>query len=554
MNTLQRTVSLYRTQFELLWRWRPGRWALLKRALDLAAGRPHRLLHHGLAAARPAADRQPGWRPRRPCVLIAALNLLVRPVLIGLVASRSVVAARPAHAALPGLRLLAARAARPGRDRHARASSACCVVSFVFGFLQAGVSALFGLGEDDSYYGTLVRTHGQPPAGHHEDRRARPRHHPARRALARRHEPLGARRARAGRWPAGSATAAHRLGHWDALLPSTTPASQAGILHGNNDGIPNFRWWEKKARRLLVANHPEDATVIEQRISNGEGLLSPGGASISNIFTGDADRAFLVMSTIKVKERGLGQSDAFAWFFVSPYNYLVMGAKYLAEVVKERIQSWRQAARRHGAPHGAPPRLPLSLRACGHERRAPGPGHLAHHPGDVPRHAGHLHGLHRLRRDRPPQRPRAARVARRARRRGPRAAHPQEGGRGRRASLPLRHPRRPRPEPRPDVPAALRRDPPGRRPLAHGRRGLRRGGHGPDRGLGPAEHVPRRGLRDEGRQRLAGPRGHARPQERRAGRARSGRGAVHARRRTVRRGRPRARARRRRRRRPSRPT
>ena len=37
---------------------------------------------------------------------------------------------------------------------------------------------------------------------------------------------------------------------------------------------------------MLVANHPEDATIIERRVSNGEGLLSPGGASISNIFTG----------------------------------------------------------------------------------------------------------------------------------------------------------------------------------------------------------------------------------------------------------------------------
>jgi hypothetical protein len=135
----------------------------------------------------------------------------------------------------------------------------------------------------------------------------------------------------------------HRLAHWNALLPSTTPASQAGILHGTNDGIPNFRWWEKKGRRLLVANHPEDATLIESRLSNGEGLLSPGGASISNIFTGDAERAFLVMSTIKVKERGLGQSQAFAWFFVSPYNYIAMLARYFAEVVKENIQSRRQA-------------------------------------------------------------------------------------------------------------------------------------------------------------------------------------------------------------------
>jgi hypothetical protein len=68
-----------------------------------------------------------------------------------------------------------------------------------------------------------------------------------------------------------------------------------------------------------------------------------GGASISNIFTGDGDRAFLVMSTIKVKERGLGDSDAFAWFFVSPYNYVNMIVRYLAEMIKENIQSRRQA-------------------------------------------------------------------------------------------------------------------------------------------------------------------------------------------------------------------
>ena len=49
------------------------------------------------------------------------------------------------------------------------------------------------------------------------------------------------------------------------------------------------------------------------------------------------------MSTIKVKERGLGQSEAFAWFFVSPYNYLTMLVKFLAEVIKENIQSRRQA-------------------------------------------------------------------------------------------------------------------------------------------------------------------------------------------------------------------
>ena len=52
------------------------------------------------------------------------------------------------------------------------------------------------------------------------------------------------RRARSTRWRAGSARA-HKLSRWEALLPSMTSASQAGILHGNNDGIPAFRWWER---------------------------------------------------------------------------------------------------------------------------------------------------------------------------------------------------------------------------------------------------------------------------------------------------------------------
>jgi hypothetical protein len=336
---IARTIGLYRTQFELLWHWRLGPWALVRRGLvSLAAAFIAFYLTAWLLSGQLHVD---GLLPGLLAVLlIAALNLLVRPILIGLVAGRSVVALVLLTLLFQVFvfwllgPLIAGVSITAG-------FIGLLLVSFVFGFLQAGISSLFGLGEDDSYYGTLVRTMASRRPG-----------------IERTDEPgiviiqldglshdVMSHSVRAGRVPEMSSwirTGTHRLGHWDALLPSTTPASQAGILHGNNDGIPNFRWWEKKERRLLVANHPEDATVIEQRISNGEGLLSPGGASISNIFTGDADRAFLVMSTIKVKERGLGQSDAFGWFFVSPYNYMVMGAKYFGEVVKERIQSWRQ--------------------------------------------------------------------------------------------------------------------------------------------------------------------------------------------------------------------
>src|SRR5207247_808970 len=55
------------------------------------------------------------------------------------------------------------------------------------------------------------------------------------------------------------------LDRWAPLLPTQTSASQAGVLHGNNDGIPGFRWWDKKTQRLMVSNHPKDAREIERR-------------------------------------------------------------------------------------------------------------------------------------------------------------------------------------------------------------------------------------------------------------------------------------------------
>src|SRR5262249_19589570 len=51
----------------------------------------------------------------------------------------------------------------------------------------------------------------------------------------------------------------HRLSRWEAILPSMTSASQAGILHGNNDGIPAFRWYERDRQHLMVSSNPADA-------------------------------------------------------------------------------------------------------------------------------------------------------------------------------------------------------------------------------------------------------------------------------------------------------
>jgi uncharacterized membrane protein YvlD (DUF360 family) len=339
VNTLRFVVELYRTQIHLLWHWRLGRRALIRRGLlSFVISLLALVITAWLLPQLHIADL---WAGLLAVLFLAAFNLLLRPILLALVAGRSVVLLAILTILIQAVAILLLDPFVPGVTVDSGLLGAL-LASFVFGFIVAALSTLVGLGEDESYYGALVRS----LAGRQ-------------RGIARSDQPglviiqvdglshdVMAHSVRAGRVPEMSSwirAGSHRLAHWNALLPSTTPASQAGILHGNNDGIPNFRWWEKKERRLLVANHPEDATVIESRISNGEGLLSPGGASISNIFTGDAERAFLVMSTIKVKERGLGQSQAFAWFFVSPYNYVTMLAKYFAEVVKEGYQSRRQA-------------------------------------------------------------------------------------------------------------------------------------------------------------------------------------------------------------------
>ena len=120
-----------------------------------------------------------------------------------------------------------------------------------------------------------------------------------------------------------------------------TSASQAGILHGNNDGIPAFRWYERDRKKLMVSSSPVDAAEIVRRVSNGEGLLSNNGVSICNLVTGDATRAYVTTAAIKDEAQGIGDSKAFLGFFMSPSGYLRSFTLFLGEFIKERYQARR---------------------------------------------------------------------------------------------------------------------------------------------------------------------------------------------------------------------
>ncbi|PRY17288.1 phage holin family protein [Kineococcus rhizosphaerae] len=140
----------------------------------------------------------------------------------------------------------------------------------------------------------------------------------------------------------------HLAEGWHAQLPSTTPASQAGFLHGSTDEIPAFRWWDPELGRVLVANRPADAAVIERRVREAAhaagrtGLLAGDGASIGNLFSGEASHAHLVVST----SRAGGSGRPYLRYVARPFVLLRSLILTIGEIVKELYQGWQQRVRR----------------------------------------------------------------------------------------------------------------------------------------------------------------------------------------------------------------
>ncbi len=89
-----------------------------------------------------------------------------------------------------------------------------------------------------------------------------------------------------------------RLHPWKPGIPSTTPAVQAGILFGNNDEIPAYRWYDKEAAESRVSVSPSVAQVIQQRLSENERGILYGGSSYMNMYDGDASLSMFTVGSI----------------------------------------------------------------------------------------------------------------------------------------------------------------------------------------------------------------------------------------------------------------
>ncbi|WP_433059730.1 alkaline phosphatase family protein [Dactylosporangium sp. CS-033363] len=137
-------------------------------------------------------------------------------------------------------------------------------------------------------------------------------------------------------------TGTHAMRAWHTGMPATTPASQAGIMHGDFTQIPAFRWYEKDGARLVVTNRPRDAADVEARISDGRGLLADGGVSISNVFSGDAPTSLLTFSNAALPGRS---ARGYLAFVASPYGFARALVLSVGEMLKEVQQARRQRFR-----------------------------------------------------------------------------------------------------------------------------------------------------------------------------------------------------------------
>ena len=131
------------------------------------------------------------------------------------------------------------------------------------------------------------------------------------------------------------------LRRWFCGLPSATPYCQAGIFHGENGGIPAFRFYDKAARRVITCNAPHGVQYIRDRIT-APGALA-GGSSYVNLLDGDAQTVAFTVATrerTSVYER-LGGTRMGLLILLHPIRIARIGVQAVLEWLREE---WERLA------------------------------------------------------------------------------------------------------------------------------------------------------------------------------------------------------------------
>lgn len=131
------------------------------------------------------------------------------------------------------------------------------------------------------------------------------------------------------------------LRRWFCGLPSATPYCQAGIFHGENAGIPAFRFYDKERREVITCNAPAGVQYIRDRIT-APGALA-GGSSYVNLLDGDAEIVGFTVATRVPQSvfRRLGGTRMLLLLALHPIRVLRMVFQALGEWL---LEEWERFA------------------------------------------------------------------------------------------------------------------------------------------------------------------------------------------------------------------
>jgi uncharacterized membrane protein YvlD (DUF360 family) len=310
-----------------------------------------------LATVLPGFTLDDGWAALAAAAVIGILNALVWPVLARIALPLTVLTLGGVALLLNGLLVTFAINLIPGA--HVDGVFEGIVVTIGISAVTSIFYALLAIDEDDTWYRNVVarQVRGRRAAVDTDvpgiafleiDGLA---HEVLRRAVIDGNAP------HIGRW---LRSGSHRLERWETDWSSQTGACQAGLLHGDNDDMPAFRWWEKDRDTAIVTNHPRDAEELERRHSDGRGLLHADGASRANILSGDAPHSMLTMSTALNRRRPIGRD--YSSYFARPYAVARTFALAIADIARER-RAARSQVRDDVRPRISRPRTYSLVRA-----------------------------------------------------------------------------------------------------------------------------------------------------------------------------------------------
>lgn len=291
----------------------------------------------------PGASLSDGWDGvLSAAFLIALLNAILWPLLIRLALPFTVLTFGLGALLLNGVVVLVASELDTGLQIDG--ASAAFFTALILSLVTTGVAALLAIDDDGPWQRNVVARQARRYAGVEPtdvpglffleiDGLA---HSIVRRAVRNGDMPTVARWLREG---------THRLVSWETDWSSQTGACQAGLLHGSNQDMPAFRWWEKERQKAIVTNNVRDAAELERRVSNGRGLLHADGASRANIVSGDAPHSLLTMSTVLDRGRTGKLGQDYYGYFARPYAAMHTLLMAIAEIAIERHYAREQRRR-----------------------------------------------------------------------------------------------------------------------------------------------------------------------------------------------------------------